>query len=86
MNSRIQILPLISNILLCFNILVESNSFVDEVKQIEKEVEAIEPVGNVEKTEEIREHLNQFYHDVCTEEQTYISYFTPNVRVNIDGK
>ena len=49
MNSRIQILPLISNILLCFNTLAESNSFVDEVKQIEKEVEAIEPVGDVEK-------------------------------------
>ena len=86
MKSRFQMLLLISNILLCFNTLVESSNFVDEVKQIEKEVEAIEPVGNVEKTEEIREHLNQFYHDVCTEEQTYISYFTPNVRVNIDGK
>ena len=49
MNSRIQILPLISNILLCFNTLVESNSFVDEVKQIEKEVVAIEPVRDVEK-------------------------------------
>ena len=49
MNARIQILPLISNILLCFNTLLESNSFVDEVKQIEKEVVAIEPVGDVEK-------------------------------------
>ena len=49
MNSRIQILLPISNILLCFNTLVESSNFVNEVKQIEKEVEAIEPVRTVEK-------------------------------------
>ena len=68
--------------------MVKSNSFVDEVKQIEKEVKEIEPVENVAITEEIREHLNQFYHDVCTSAkgQTYTSYLTPNVRVNVDGK
>ena len=88
MKSRIHLLLLISNILLYFNTLIESNNFVDEVKQIEKEVEAIEPVENVKKAEEVKEHLNQFYNDVCTsaEDLTYRSYLTPNVRVNIDGK
>ena len=90
MKSKIHLLLIISNILLCFNTLIESNNFVDEVKQIEKEVEAIEPVENVKKAEEVdlREHLNQFYNDVCTsaEDLTYRSHLTPNVRVNIDGK
>ena len=84
--SRIYLLLIISNILLSFNTLVESNTFVDEVKQIEKEVKATEPVENVKKTEEVREHLNQFYNDVCTEDLTYRSYLTANVPVNIDGK
>ena len=90
MNSRIQMLLLISNILLCFNNFVESSHFVDEVKQIEKEIVAIEPVGNVEKTQEIREYLNQFYHEICTSRDlqagTLRPFFTTNVRINTGGK
>ena len=68
--------------------MVKSNTFVDEVKQTEKEVKEIETVGNVEKTEEIREHLNQFYREICTSVQAGTSrpFFTTNVRLNIAGK
>ena len=93
MKSKIQILLLIA-ITLCFNTFIETTYFVDEEKKIEKEVEAVEPIGNVEKSEEIREHLNQFYNDVChhsaddlaTDILIYTSYLTPSARVNIDGK
>ena len=88
MKSRIPILLLISGILLCFNVAVQSNDFADEVKEIEKEVVAVEPVHNVVRTEEVREYLNQFYHEVCNgiRVSTFISYFTTNVRLNTGGK
>ena len=77
-----------SIILLSFNILVETTDFSEQVKEIEKEIEAIEPAQNVAKAEQIREHFNQFYKETCspTEAVTYKSYFTPNVRVNTGGK
>ena len=73
---------------------VETTHFVDEVKKIEKEIEAVEPVENVEQSGKIREHLNQFHNDVChhptddltTDVLLVTSYLTPNVRVNSDGK
>ena len=89
MELRIQTLLLNLFILLSFNILVETTDFAEQVKEIEKEIEAIEPVQNVAKAEEIREHpRNQFYKETCspTEATTYRSYFTPNVSVNTGGK
>ena len=88
MELRIQKLLLNLFSLLSFNILVETTDFAEQVREIEKEIEAIEPVQNVAKAEEIREHLNQFYKETCspTEAVTYRSYFTPNVRVNTGGK
>ena len=88
MELRIHMLLLNSIILISFNILIETTDFEEQVKEIEKEVEDIEPVQNVIKAEEIREHLNQFYNETCfpTEAMTYRSYFTPRVRVNTGGK
>ena len=88
MEARIQMELLILSIALPSNILVETTDFAEKVVEIEKEIEAIEPVQNVIKAEEIREHLNQFYKETCspTEAMTYRSYFTPNVRVNTGGK
>ena len=88
MEARIQIPLLILSIALPSNVLVETTDFAEKVIEIEKEVEAIEPVESVAKAEDIREHLNQFYNENCspTEAVTYRSYFTPNVRVNTGGK
>ena len=79
---------LILSIALPSNILVETTDFAEKVAEIEKEIEAIEPVQNGIKAEEIREHLNQFYKETCSPPaaMTYRSYFTPNVRVNTGGK
>ena len=79
---------LILSIALPSNVLVETTDFAEKVIEIEKEVEAIEPVESVAKAEDIREHLNQFYNENCspTEAVTYRSYFTLNVRVNTGGK
>ena len=67
MELRIQTLLLNLFSLLSFNILVETTDFAEQVREIEKEIEAIEPVQNVAKAEEIREHLNQFYKETCSE-------------------
>ena len=88
MEARIQIPLLILSIALPSNVLVETTDFAEKVIEIEKEIEAIEPVESVAKAEDIRENLNQFYNENCspTETVTYRSYFTPNVRVNTGGK
>ena len=88
MKSKFQMLLLISSTLFSSNVLVETTDFAEEVKETEKEVKATEPVENVERTEEIREHLNQFYNEICSPAMivTYRSYFTTNVRLNNSGK
>ena len=88
MKSKVQILLLISSALISSSILVETTDFAEEVKETEKEVKATEPVENVERTEEIREHLNQFYNEICSPAMVviYRSYFTRNVRLNNSGK
>ena len=88
MQPRINLLLLNLNTLFYFNVLAETTDFAEKVKKLEKEIKAILPAEDVAKTKEIREHLNQFYHETCTptEAVTYKSHFTPNFRVNTGGK
>ena len=61
--------------------------FVEEVKEIEKEVAEVEPRDHEEEIAKIKGFLNGFYGKACKiDPADYTSYLTTHVNINNGGK